>query len=500
MSSDFGNFSSFTRGYGGSRARPDYGNRHYVRGGRGRGGGSTATPLNFPPEADIKKGLDTSKVIETIPQPPRPSALEDLPIENVQYVASYNWVDTEQPTIVVPGTSFPFHLERHRSHTRAGSPAIWTGRSVPFTLQPDSGSHFVDQNGARMSEYPMLPLFAAADAIHENKEPVDWPAVDVVTDRNGLRKLLRWLNPSPGREVRDFRIDVELVGAKTVVLNRWEGRTREPPTGKTYGFAFEAATGRAAPGCPSSGHHRAISYVRCPCVHAYRRAQCYWGEQDMLDIKLIVRFEVDACLPTDANTAKTGTSDKKPSAKKAPELALDDLVDALGDMNLTSSSTTRTTSSSSPALNIIRAGTQVPQESLLEVTSRSKYFIDQLDWNELYPQLAISQTPGLRLGVHERGTFTEMRECQVDDEDGADAGVPPGLPEQRRDTAAQFVRLSRVLEDVQELAISRGPGPTGSFSLVCEGGELRVYARKGVRRSCLPPDVRTRFARTGVDA
>ena len=220
----------------------------------------------------------------------------------------------------------------------------------------------------------------------------------------------------------------------------------------------------------------------------------------MLDIKLIVRFEVDACLSTDANTAKTGISDKKPSAKKAPELALDDLVDALGDMNLTSSSTTRTTSSSSPALNIIRAGTQVPQESLLEVTSRSKYFIDQLDWNELYPQLAISQTPGLRLGVHERGTFTEMRECQVDDEDGADAGVPPGLPEQRRDTAAQFVRLSRVLEDVQELAISRGPGPTGSFSLVCEGGELRVYARKGVRRSCLPPDVRTRFARTGVDA
>lgn len=130
-------------------------------------------------------------------------------------------------------------------------------------MQPDSGSHFVDQNGARMADYPMLPLFAAADAIHDNKKaPVDWPAVDVISDRNGLRKLLRWLNPSPGREVRDFRIDVELVGAKTVVLNRWEGRSREPPTGKSYGFAFEAATSRAAPGCPSSGHHRAITYVR----------------------------------------------------------------------------------------------------------------------------------------------------------------------------------------------------------------------------------------------
>jgi hypothetical protein len=122
-----------------------------------------------------------------------------------------------------------------------------------------------------MSKYPMLPLFAAADAIHDNKKaPVDWPAVDVITDRNSLRKLLRWLNPSAGREVRDFRIDVELVGAKTIVMYRLEGpgRSREPSVGERYGFAFEAATSRAAPGCPSSGHYRAITYVRCHCMCA----------------------------------------------------------------------------------------------------------------------------------------------------------------------------------------------------------------------------------------
>jgi hypothetical protein len=113
MSSEHGNFSSFTRGYrGGARFRPDYGNRHYVRGGRGRGDGSAAPPHGFPSEANLKKGLDTSKVIETILAPPRPSALEDVPIENVQYVASYNWVDKEEPTIVVPGTRIPSRLER----------------------------------------------------------------------------------------------------------------------------------------------------------------------------------------------------------------------------------------------------------------------------------------------------------------------------------------------------------------------------------------------------
>jgi hypothetical protein len=236
----------------------------------------------------------------------------------------------------------------------------------------------------------------------------------------------------------------------------------------------------------------------------------------MLDMKMMVRFEVDACLPTEPSTAtttKTGTSDTKRTGRESPELAIDELADSLGNMDLlrsprvpTSPTTTTLSSSSSspppsspsPALNIIRAGTQVPQEALLEVASRSKYYIDQLDWNELYPQLAISQTPGLRLGVHDRGTFTEMREMQVD---GGGDGVgrpPPALEAQKRETAAQFVRLARVLEDVQELAIARGPGPSGSFSLVCEGGELRAYARKGVRRSCLPPDVRARFSRTGA--
>lgn len=114
----------------------------------------------------------------------------------------------------------------------------------------------------------MLPLFVAADAIHGPKVAavVNWPTVDVVTDRNGLRKLLRWLSPSSRRKVRDFRIDIQLVGTKTLVLSRWDGSMYEPPTGRTYGYGFEGATTVAAPDCPPSGHHRghhrAIAYVR----------------------------------------------------------------------------------------------------------------------------------------------------------------------------------------------------------------------------------------------
>jgi hypothetical protein len=125
MSRSRGTFSPLTRGH--ADPRPDFGNRYYVRGGGGgnnsrgrgtRGGGpfTRSTSDNFPPEAeaDIKEGLDTSRIIETIPSPARLSAPEHIPIENTRYVASYNWVAKEEPTIVVPGMGFS-HTQMERT-------------------------------------------------------------------------------------------------------------------------------------------------------------------------------------------------------------------------------------------------------------------------------------------------------------------------------------------------------------------------------------------------
>ncbi|KAH9046230.1 hypothetical protein EDB84DRAFT_1467266 [Lactarius hengduanensis] len=330
----------------------------------------------------------------------------------------------------------------------------------------------------------MLPLFAAADAIHDQEAapPVDWPAVDFVTDHSDLRKLLRWVNPSPGREVQDFRIDVQLVGTKTLVLRRWESPAPWVHTTRSYGHAFANAMTRAAPDCPSSRHHRAIAY-------------------NMLNMKMIVRYGIDACLPGPGSSVATTSFDDSTLAPCAPSS-----VNA-------EQTPTSTTTMTSPAIDVIRAGTQVPQDALVEVASRSVYYLDQLDWNELYPQLALSQTPTLRMGVHERGEFKELREWQLEG-----SGIPVGtstsgqsetqkgadvldLSAHRRETAVQIVRLERVLQDVQKVAIARGSGPAGSFSLVCEGGKLCVYARKidsdddgtSPSGSCLPPDVAARF-------
>ena len=209
----------------------------------------------------------------------------------------------------------------------------------------------------------------------------------------------------------------------------------------------------------------------------------------MLDMKMVVHFEVDACLPTDAFGTEL-------AAEVGPTSAVDSLADALGGIALSSDAS----SSPSPGtIHVLRSGTHIPQDALLELATRKASSVKHLDWNELYPQLALAQVPALRLGVHEHSRFTELHEWQVIGTDTGASSPPPDLAAQRRETAAQIVRLAHVLEKVQELAISRGPGPAGCFSLVCKNGELDVYGRPGAR-SCLPSDVKARFYRAGTGA
>ena len=103
----------------------------------------------------------------------------------------------------------------------------------------------------------------ALAADNTDASDLEWSELDFVTDRNNLRKLLRWLKGVPdGEELKDFRIDMQLAGKKTVLLNRWEKRTRETMPGNTFGFGFEKAATNAVNGCAgSTGHHRIIKYV-----------------------------------------------------------------------------------------------------------------------------------------------------------------------------------------------------------------------------------------------
>jgi hypothetical protein len=133
---------------------------------------------------------------------------------------------------------------------------------MPFTVPQDSsGVVFVDQNGFRMESMPLLPLIKAVDCMPQTqgRSAVDWPSIDFVTDRSNLRKLMRWIDGYAGRA---FRIDAQLAGSGTILLNRWETRTREQGLPTSYGFNFEEASTTAAVGCEgTTSHHRIVKYV-----------------------------------------------------------------------------------------------------------------------------------------------------------------------------------------------------------------------------------------------
>jgi len=159
------------------------------------------------PGRDLHEGLFKT-LIQTVSKPTA-SDIEsvNIQISDVSYLGSYDWVDGEHPTIIAPG-----------------SPPHWKNKALPFKVQADTGTQYADLNGFKMGSQTLLPLFRAIDITseaHSKVDQVNWSDVDFVTDRNGLRKLLRWVEHKPeGEPMWEFRIDAQLAGKKTVLQCR----------------------------------------------------------------------------------------------------------------------------------------------------------------------------------------------------------------------------------------------------------------------------------------
>jgi len=354
-------------------------------------------------------------------------------VKDLEYIGSYNWVESTKPTIIVPG-----------------SPPEWRNEATPYKVKPDSGVVFVDQNGFRLPNAILLPLIRAVEIVNID---FDWSTVDFVTDRNGLRKLLRWIGtPDP----KEFRIDTQLAGTHTVLFNRWEKRTRETIGDKiysTYGFSFEKASTQPAPGCEdSTGHHRIVKY-------------------DFDGITMVVRFEVDACIPPSSGKRQVALISN-----------VDDLVDALANTSLSSTSNIKgKTSEDVHGLRIRQAGSHVPQSNIVELTSRSTKRLSTFDWSETYPQLFLSQTPHLFLAVHNNGEFHTVDKRKL--------GYLNLKGEEEKAQTALW-KLRQALGTIKDIVVEHGK--SGRLSLVCQRGELEVYERSS-EVSCLPEDILKNF-------
>ncbi|KAH7359370.1 hypothetical protein B0T11DRAFT_341481 [Plectosphaerella cucumerina] len=283
--------------------------------------------------------------------------IEDLPtpsshapsITNVKHLSSYNWIEAPTPTIAVPG-----------------SPALWSPPSAPRQLQKDSGFLYIGQNAARHPDSPLEPLFRA---LHITNPSFNLKTIDVVTDRNNIRKLLSFVSPGTNIHGTDpFTITIEFV-KDTAIFCRDETKTYEiigPNEFRGFGHNFEKVyTKDQLNG--STGHHRIITYR-------------FGG------LNFIVRHETDGYLakPTQSYNKSGG----------------DILSDALQSLSLTRTPAKPVAGSK---LSIRREGETVPLGSTLEIKTRVAHRL--LNIQDVAPQLWLSQTPNLVRAYHNRGLF-----------------------------------------------------------------------------------------------
>ncbi len=128
-------------------------------------------------------------------------------ITDLKHLSSYNWIEAPTPTIAVPG-----------------SPPLWSPPNAPRQVKKDSGLIYIAQNAARHPDSPLEPLFRA---LYLTNPSFDIRSIDVVTDRNVIRKLLSFINPSSTRNgLEAFTFNIELAG-NTAIFSRNEAATQE---------------------------------------------------------------------------------------------------------------------------------------------------------------------------------------------------------------------------------------------------------------------------------
>ncbi|KAK4033373.1 hypothetical protein C8A01DRAFT_19667, partial [Parachaetomium inaequale] len=281
-------------------------------------------------------------------------------ISGLEHLASYNWLNKPAPTISVPVVT--------------GSPPLWSPPSGPVKLTPDSGLVYIDQNAARNPRFPLEPLFRALFTEHPDFNIGD---IDLVTDRNNIRKLLRFAQGSSGQR---FQIQVEIAGDTTALFTRVEKNTKtfiRHGDFQGYGHNFENAYTKKQSG--STGHHRMVGY-------------------DFGGLKCIVRHETDGYV-----------GDKTPNTREEPT---DNLSNALRGLSLSNSkaksdSTTKHPAPPAGAVAVKTGGTTVDVSSTLEIKTRPA--TRKLKMCEVYPQLWISQTPNLVVGYHQESLFDNVQ-------------------------------------------------------------------------------------------
>ncbi|OCL08309.1 hypothetical protein AOQ84DRAFT_407104 [Glonium stellatum] len=334
-------------------------------------------------------------------------------ITDVKLLSSYNWIEAPKATPTIA----------------------------------DSGLIYIAQNAARHPESPLEPLFRALYITHPS---FDISSTDVVTDRNNIRKLLSFIDPSSTRNgVEAFAMNIEIT-KNTAIFCRDEAKTMEyigPQEFRGFGHEFEKAyTITQIDG--STGHHRIISYR-------------------FSDLNFIVRHETDGYVDTDTRTSSSTAKNHIP----------DGLSSMLGALSLSPASNHPGVTPTGSKLIIREEGQVVPLESTLEIKTR--VFHKSLEIQEVAPQLWVSQTPKLVRAYHRNGTF------QIPEVEDVAAEIKTWEERKQNDLRKLAALIRKIISLVKEC------GGNAVLKYNVEGDKLVVC--KVERKEMLPNDLYSKW-------
>lgn len=287
---------------------------------------------------------------------------QDARITECSVAASYNWIRSKNPLMLVPGT-----------------PPRWTPLPQAIKLLEDKGDFFRDRNAAQFPDHPMEPAIVAA--LEQSPDLCGSREVDLVACSSTLGNLLRWLRG----EDKPFRILVEKVGGTVFFIRREKSPTEKIPNVRGFGHSFpEQYTTWDPDAKGSTSHQRLLRY-------------CFGG------LRCFVRFEADGYVAEDS----VRTSKKTSPSTSAETTALD-LLEFMNSATISSEDL-----SPGGALQIKRGGSNVDQSQAFDLKTRSVWKKEHDTLSEELPRLWVSQLKKFILAYHTDGLFEDIRVMDV---------------------------------------------------------------------------------------
>ena len=336
---------------------------------------------------------DTAKVIKEIEQTDlKETHVDCSSLKNFKSVGSYNWSlqsTPENPIMIIPGKSSQLVKNLDTK-----------------ILTKCRYEQISDENRYFLPEFPMEPLFRAVQLCTPS---FNFNTVDIVTDRNNLRKLFEFVE---GSKNDSFRVDFQKLGNMILLV-----RNDEHVKGfcDDYNKSFERNFTDSGKDEKHGTYRQVVTYT--------------FG-----DLQVLTRFDVDCVEETSELVENT---DKENMTEK--------LISSMASVNLGTNKPVKFEKTSK--LSSIKSGdfhTKYKQRLVKMATKktyRGKFEFPQSKWNQLF----FSNTDTLLLGWHFRGTLQKVEKLTLEQ-------VTQRCDRDNKNTRVALGKLNHLLHTLKSIA------------------------------------------------